>query len=134
MNLANEPVRAYSKEDQIKHNRTKKKAKYQRHKPTARQRGDISTKTRKAVRERSGGRCERCGWMPGQQDPRGRKWGLQAAHLLQRRNCNETTETEVADLCGPSVNSGTCHHWVDSTKAGRKWALKYREELLLERD
>lgn len=33
-------------------------------------------------------------------------------------------------LCGPSTNTGTCHHWVDSTREGREWRKKKRKELI----
>ncbi|WP_272945712.1 hypothetical protein [Paenibacillus graminis] len=36
---------------------------------------------------------------------------------------------DVAMLCGPSVNSGTCHHYVDYTKEGKQWGYDFRERL-----
>lgn len=54
---------------------------------------------------------------------------LQCAHLIRRWKLQETTANDVAFLCGPSVNSGTCHWWVDYTRAGKEWAEAYRERL-----
>ena len=34
-------------------------------------------------------------------------------------------------LCGPAVNTGTCHNAIDYTAAGRKWAEDFRLELYL---
>lgn len=107
------------------------KPKHQRGKKTAKQRGEISDRVRAAAKERAGGRCEACGWYEGSYDPSGRKWGLQCAHLIRRWDVDgETTETEVAMLCGPSVNSGTCHHLADYTAAGKEWGFRYRDYLL----
>lgn len=109
------------------------KPSHKRSKPTAKQRGAITPEVYEAAYTRSEGRCERCGWQGygiGEFRISGVKWCLQAAHLLQRRNIEvSTTVNDIAMLCGPSVNSGTCHHWVDSTKAGRQWALDFRDEL-----
>jgi hypothetical protein len=72
-----------------------------------------------AALERSGGCCERCGSSE----------GLQCAHLARRWQIeNETTVNDVAMLCGPSVNTGTCHHYVDYSAAGKEWAAQRRRE------
>jgi hypothetical protein len=119
MNLANEPIRAVPKPS------------YGRRKPTARQRGNISPSVSKEVIRRSGNVCERCGWTIGRYDPTGRKMGLQNAHLLRRHKIEGKTEPwDVARLCGPSVNTGTCHWWIDHTRDGREWAAEYREKLI----
>lgn len=95
------------------------KPKHKRNKPTAKQRGAISKEVYSAALERSGGRCEQCGSTE----------GLQCAHLLRRWQIEgETTVNDVAMLCGPSVNSGTCHHYVDYTAGGKQWALNKRTE------
>lgn len=107
------------------------KPKHKRSKPTAKQRGRITEQVYNEAVERSGGRCEACGWYEGSYSKDNRQWGLECAHLIRRRNVEiETTETEVAMLCGPSVNTGTCHNKVDYTRAGREWAAQYREYLL----
>ncbi|WP_341348620.1 hypothetical protein [Paenibacillus sp. FSL H3-0469] len=95
------------------------KPKHKRNKPTAKQRGAISKEVYAAALERSGGCCEQCGSTK----------GLQCAHLLRRWQIEgETTVNDVAMLCGPSVNSGTCHHYVDYTAGGKQWAINKREE------
>lgn len=91
-------------------------------KPTTKQRGRITPEVYQGAWERSGGRCERCG-KPGRQE----NGTLQCAHLIRRRKIEVgTTVNDVAMLCGPSVNTGTCHNWIDYTKAGREWAEEYR--------
>src|SRR5690606_24280732 len=106
------------------------KPSHSRTKKTAKQRGYISSKVRQAVDTRSQGRCEWCGWYEGQYDPTGRKWGLQKAHLRRRWKLEETTEHDIANLCGPSVNTNTCHWKVDYTEEGRRWAEQFRERLM----
>jgi len=106
------------------------KPSYKRRKPTQGQRGAIPSKAREIALIRSGGRCERCGWVNGSYDPTGRRMGLQAAHLIRRRNIEKRTEAyDIAYLCGPSVNTHTCHWWVDHTQEGREWAKAFREQL-----
>lgn len=97
-----------------------KSKKTKRNKPTAKQRGAISKEVYAAALERSGGCCERCG------SPE----GLQCAHLVRRWQIEgRTTMNDVAMLCGPSVNTGTCHNFVDYTAAGKEWAAqRWREQ------
>lgn len=103
---------------------------HKRIKPKSKQRGSITTKVAALVDARADGRCEWCGWQAGNFDPTGRKWGLQRAHLTRRWNIEgRTTECDVAALCGPSVNTGTCHWKVDFTAEGREWAKSYSERL-----
>lgn len=106
------------------------KPQYKRMKKTAKQRGYIPLKASEKAKERAKGRCEWCGWSPGNYDPTERKMGLQRAHLVRRWKCESVTENDIAILCGPSVNSDTCHWKVDYTESGRKWAEQYREKLL----
>lgn len=96
-----------------------------RRKPTTKMRGRIKPEVYQGAMERSGGHCERCG-----------KYGnpeyqtLQCAHLVRRWRIEvETTVNDVAMLCGPSVNTGTCHNWIDYTAEGKAWAEEYRHEL-----
>ena len=105
------------------------KPKYGRSKKTAKERGFITKAVYDEAAHRAQGRCEWCGWAAGSFDPTGRRWGLEAAHLIRRRNCDETTAQDIAMLCGPSVNSGTCHNKVDYTREGRQWAANYRKQL-----
>lgn len=107
------------------------KPSHKRSKKTAKQRGVISPSVAAKVDARANGRCEWCGWQRGNYDPTDRKMGLQRAHLVRRWNVDvETTEMELAKLCGPSVNSGTCHWKVDFTTQGRAWAEEFRGKLI----
>jgi hypothetical protein len=108
---------------------TKKQAKQQRGSKTAKQRGAITPDVYGIAAVRSGGRCERCGWRDGQYDSL--RWGLEAAHYMRRHNFGQegVQPWDILMLCGPSGNTGTCHHWIDSTRAGMEWAKAKREEL-----
>ncbi|NWL87586.1 HNH endonuclease [Paenibacillus sp. 79R4] len=96
------------------------KPSYRRRKPTSKMRGRITPDVYQTALERSGGRCERCN-----------KTGyLEAAHLVRRWKIEgSTTANDIAMLCGPAVNTGTCHNWVDYTAEGRAWAEEYRQQL-----
>jgi hypothetical protein len=100
------------------------KPSFKRNKPTAKQRGSISPSVRLKAKVRANSHCEMCGRHERQ------VWGLQCAHLVRRWKLTETTEHDVAMLCGPSVNTGTCHNKIDYTAEGRKWALDYHMKLL----
>lgn len=96
------------------------KPKSRRLKPTTKQRGRITPDVYQGAMERSGGRCERCG-IAGY---------LEAAHLIRRWKIeNGTTVNDIAMLCGPAVNTGTCHNFIDYTAAGREWAEQFRQQL-----
>lgn len=103
------------------------KPSYKRSKPTAKERGAISPEVYDKAMSRADQQCERCGWPRMAREDR--KWRLEAAHLIRRHKLDKTTEDDIAMLCGPSVNSGTCHHWVDYTEEGRQWAEEYRRRL-----
>lgn len=75
-----------------------------RMKPTAKQRGAISTKARQQLHERSGGCCERCG-----------KKAAHAAHVTRRWKLQQTTVDDLIHLCIE------CHIWADNTADGREW-------------
>lgn len=99
MNLFNQPVRAVPKPS------------YGRNKPTLKQRGAISVKVRRELRERSGGICECCG----------SHLATDAAHLVRRWKVpDRTTVKLVAHLCKG------CHQWADSCKEGREWLEQFR--------
>jgi hypothetical protein len=97
------------------------KPNFPRNKKTQRQRGAISPKVAREVDERAGGRCERCGWQPGNYDPTGHKMRLERAHITRRWKLSETTADDLLLLCGPSTNSKTCHAWADHTSEGREY-------------
>lgn len=96
------------------------KPSHRRRKPTTKMRGRITPEVYNAAVERSDGRCERC-----------KRYGqLEAAHLIRRWKIEErTTVNDIAMLCGPSVNTGTCHNWIDYTREGREWAEEFRRQL-----
>jgi hypothetical protein len=119
----------YSKEFQCRHNKIKKpKIKNNRKSPRLRDRGRVRHEVYQEAYERAGGRCERCGWVDGSYDPSGQKWRLEAAHVVRRRHLNETTADDLIMLCGPSTNSGTCHHFADYTRSGRGWMLEHQKK------
>jgi len=100
------------------------KPSHKRFKQTRGQRTRITQKARQAVYERSNGKCERCG--------RTRAYAFEVAHLISAAMGGSGSDpANLVLLCGPSVNSGTCHHWADSTAEGREWRKKKRKELII---
>ena len=104
-----------------------KKINHKRNAPRLRDRGRVRPEVYEAAYERCGGRCERCGYEDGSIDPSGQKWRLEAAHAVRRRHLEETTPDDIIFLCGPSVNTGTCHNFADYSRAGRNWMLEYQK-------
>jgi len=99
------------------------KPNHKRRKPKRGQLSKITPKVREEVNHRSGGQCERCGTY--------QAYAFEHAHLVQASQGGRGDEPwNVALLCGPSVNSGTCHNFADYTKAGREWRLSKRKELM----
>lgn len=118
----------YPKSKQLQQNKVEKpKLKHKRNAPRLRDRGRVRPEVYNEAYERAGGRCERCGYVDGSFDPSGQKWGLEAAHIVRRRHLQETTADDITFLCGPSVNSGTCHHFADYTREGREWLLEHQK-------
>src|SRR5699024_8656216 len=77
----------------------------------------ITQKAREEVYRRSAHACERCG--------KTRAYAFEVSHLVQASQGGSGNDvTNLALLCGPSVNTGTCHWWADSTKEGREWRMK----------
>lgn len=94
-----------------------------RNKPKRRNITRITNKARHEVLERSEGKCECCGIS--------NPYSFEVAHIIQASQLGRGDDpANLLLLCGPSVNSGTCHHWVDSTSEGREWAMRKREELM----
>ena len=104
----------YSKEKQVRSNRLKpKRGNYTQ----------ISQKVRDEVERRSERKCERCG--------RTSAYAFEMAHLTNASQLGSGKEPwNVALLCGPKVNSGTCHNFADETAAGREWKQAKRKELM----
>jgi 5-methylcytosine-specific restriction endonuclease McrA len=98
------------------------KPSHKRGKPRRGQFTRITQKVRQEVLERSEGRCERCG--------RSQSYSFEMGHLINASQGGSGSEPwNIALLCGPSVNSGTCHNWADYTEDGRRWRLAFRERL-----
>ena len=103
----------YTKEDQLRSKRLK---------PKQGQYTKITAKARREVYERSQKRCERCG--------RSQCYAFEVAHLTNAsQRGSGSNPANLVLLCGPKVNSATCHHWADSTSEGREWKMKKRAEL-----
>ncbi|MCT1575665.1 HNH endonuclease [Oceanobacillus kimchii] len=99
------------------------KPNHKRRKPKRGQLSKITPKVREEVKHRSGGKCERCGTY--------QAYSFEMAHLRSAAQLGRGDEPwNVALLCGPSVNSGTCHNWADYTAEGREWRLSKRQELM----
>jgi hypothetical protein len=82
----------------------------------------ITQKVREEVLRRSEGKCERCG--------KSSAYAFEMAHLQQASQGGRGNDpANVALLCGPSVNSGTCHHFADYTGKGKEWRKQKRMEL-----
>lgn len=107
-----------------------KKVTHNRKSPRLRDRGRVKPEVYAIAYERSGGRCERCGWQDGSIDPTGARWKLEAAHAIRRRHLNETTPEDIIMLCGLQQNNGTCHYWIDHEREGMEWAKQFRNNLL----
>ena|SRR5690625_4146786 len=83
----------------------------------------ITQAVRDEVLRRSEGRCERCG--------RSQAYAFEMAHLQQASQGGSGSDpANIALLCGPSVNTGTCHNFADYTAEGREWRMEKRKELI----
>jgi 5-methylcytosine-specific restriction endonuclease McrA len=93
-----------------------------RTKPKRGQVTKITPKVRKEVLRRSEGRCERCG--------RSSAYAFEMAHLQQASQGGSGSDpANIVLLCGPSVNTGTCHNFADYTAEGREWRMEKKSEL-----
>lgn len=112
---------AYSKEQQTR--KTRYKPKRGRH--TA-----ITDKCSTEVKRRASegnpegyAECERCGCSR----PKVR---FERAHLINASQYGEGGQPwNIAYLCGPKTETGTCHQWADETKEGHDWKMQKRAEL-----
>lgn len=83
----------------------------------------ITKKARNEVYERANGACEMCG--------RTNAFAFEVAHLKPASQGGSGSDpANLVLLCGPSVNSGTCHWFADSTAEGRDWRMNKRKELM----
>jgi 5-methylcytosine-specific restriction endonuclease McrA len=98
------------------------KPKHKRNNP---KRGNLTRITKKVndeVLRRADGACEICG--------RTTSYCFERAHLINASQGGSGKEPwNIALLCGPKVNTGTCHHWADSTAEGKQWKEEYRRKL-----
>lgn len=98
------------------------KPKHRRRVPKQKDITRITNKARDEVLRRSEGKCERCG--------RTRAYAFEISHLVQASRCGSGSDpSNLALLCGPSVNTGTCHNFADYTAAGREWRMEKKLEL-----
>ncbi|KNE22454.1 HNH endonuclease [Virgibacillus pantothenticus] len=98
------------------------KPRHKRRVPKQKDRTKITNKVRREVLKRSGGKCERCG--------RSSAYAFEMAHLQQASHGGLGNDpANIVLLCGPSVNTGTCHNFTDYTAEGRAWRKKKHEEL-----
>jgi hypothetical protein len=118
MNLSNQPVRDCSKSKSLYNKKVKLSQK---------EMGEISQKVRDKVNARTSfapiGCCERC------KKNRNGYWTLEQAHIDSRGSIDhKTTEFDLARLCGPSTQSGTCHHFAH-TGEGKAWMYEFQNKL-----
>lgn len=98
------------------------KPNFRRSKPKRGSITKITNKVRQEVLNRSEGKCERCG--------KSRAYAFEMSHLVQASQGGRGDDpANIVLLCGPSVNTGTCHNFADYTKEGKEWRMKKREEL-----
>jgi hypothetical protein len=103
--MLNQPAYTYTKENQLKNNRTKL---------TRHQRSNLTPKEDKRLKARSNDVCEKCD----------RQRATQRAHLERRwKSESRPTAEDYAHLCGP------CHDWADETPQGRKWLKSFKRKL-----
>lgn len=99
------------------------KPSFKRRAPKRGQASKITKSVRDEVWERSGGKCERCG--------RTKAYAFEMAHLVQASQLGRGDDpANIVLLCGPSVNTGTCHNFADYTAKGREWRMAKRKELI----
>jgi hypothetical protein len=96
---------------------------HKRRVPKAGTRTKITQKVRREVERRSEGKCERCG--------RTSAYSFEMSHLQQASDLGSGSDpANIVLLCGPSVNTGTCHNFADYTAKGREWRMAKRKELI----
>lgn len=92
-------------------------------KPKSNRHTKITQKAREEVYRRANKKCERCGMT--------NPYCFEVAHLVQASQGGRGDDpSNLALLCGPSVNTGTCHNFADYTTKGREWRMSKRKELI----
>jgi hypothetical protein len=103
------------------------KPKHKRRTKTRKERGRVTNRAAAEVIERAGGKCEMCKLPPVIGSHRDR---MEIAHIENRSQGGRgDVPWNLLHVCGPSVNSGTCHHFIDYTKEGREKAREISREL-----
>lgn len=92
-------------------NPSPKPDKSKRRVPKRRERGRIKPETYRRVFERDGGECVLCGTT----------FRLEAHHVRYRSQGGSGEEHNLALLCGPATQSGTCHWKAHTFKDVRLW-------------
>ncbi|AIQ63297.1 hypothetical protein PSTEL_09545 [Paenibacillus stellifer] len=106
------------------------KPQHSRRKPKRGQHTRITNKASKEAKRRASAGtgylcCERCGVSV----PKG--WFERAHAVNASQGGGGSKPWDILVLCGPSTETGTCHHWADNTAEGRKWRRAKQGELIL---
>ncbi|MDF2651401.1 MAG: hypothetical protein K0Q73_7206 [Paenibacillus sp.] len=110
MNLADQPIRSYSKADQL-HNT--------RQKPSRHAISNLSAKEDKRLKERSNGVCEKCD----------RQRATERAHVSRRHNHSvKPVAEDFVHLCS------ACHRGCDKDREGRAWLVQFQQNLTRKKD
>lgn len=96
-----------------------KPGKRKRHTPKRKERGRIKPTVYKRVYERDNGQCVLCGTTR----------GLETHHVKFRSALGTGEEHNLALLCGPATQSGTCHYKAHSSKEVRQQLEDYMRAL-----
>lgn len=97
------------------------KPSYKRVKQTRKQNGKVTKEIYEQVVKRDRFKCVRCGKTALDKDKHGFSIKLEVAHVENKSQGGSGDKKNLALLCGPKVNSGTCHNWVDETREGKDW-------------
>src|SRR3989304_7423996 len=109
------------------------KPSYKRFKPSRKQRGYVTLQTYEKVAERDNYSCVRCVKHARHKDKHGFYIKTEIAHIINKSQGGTGQASNLAVLCGPKVNSGTCHNWVDETREGKAWFKEWAKANLNEK-
>lgn len=101
------------------YNPVPKKCKHKRRTPKRKERGRIKPAVYQKVFARDNGQCVICGTTR----------GLEAHHVRYRSQGGTGEEHNLALVCGPSTQSGTCHYKAHSNKEVRQQLEDYMRGL-----